>query len=144
VITGAGESPTYPIIRKIGFADLKDAAAKGIDDFWVMPTHVIFLAIIYPIVGLFLARMTFGYDVMPVLPAFPLAAGFALIGPFAAIGLYDLSRQREKGADVSWKRTLGVLRCRSLDGITAIIRVDLRVGQKRGGRVALTPTLADL
>jgi len=59
-----------------------------------MPTHVIFLAIIYPIVGLFLARMTFGHDVMPLL--FPLAAGFALIGPFAAIGLYELSRQREK------------------------------------------------
>ena len=59
-----------------------------------MPTHVIFLAIIYPIFGLFLACMTFGYDVMPLL--FPLAAGFALIGPFAAIGLYELSRQREK------------------------------------------------
>ena len=59
VLTGAGESPTYPIIRKIGFADLKDAAAKGIDDFWVMPTHAIFLAIIYPLVGLFVARMIF-------------------------------------------------------------------------------------
>ena len=118
VLTGAGESPTYPIIRKIGFADLKDAAAKGIDDFWVMPTHVIFLAIIYPLVGLFLARMTFGYDVMPLL--FPLAAGFALIGPFAAIGLYELSRQREKGVDVSWKHAFGVLRCPSLDAIAAL------------------------
>ena len=39
VLTGAGESPTYPIIRKIGFADLKDAAAKGVDDFCAMPTH---------------------------------------------------------------------------------------------------------
>jgi uncharacterized membrane protein len=115
VLTRAGESPTYPIIRKIGFADLKDAAAKGIEDFWVMPTHVIFLAIIYPIVGLFLARMTFGYSVMPLL--FPLAAGFALIGPFAAIGLYELSRQREKGVDVSWKHAFGVLRCPSLDAI---------------------------
>src|SRR6516164_9021660 len=105
VLTGAGESPTYPIIRKIGFADLKDAAAKGIDDFWVMPTHVVFVAIIYPIVGLFLACMTFG---------------FALIGPFAAIGLYELSRQREKGVDVSWKHAFGVRRCRSLDSIAAL------------------------
>jgi uncharacterized membrane protein len=83
-----------------------------------MPTHVIFLAIIYPIVGLFLARMTFGYDVMPFL--FPLVGGFALIGPFAAIGLYELSRQREKGVDVSWKHAFGVLRCRSLGGIAAL------------------------
>lgn len=118
VITGAGESPSYPIIRKIGFADLKDAVAKGIDDFWVMPTHAIFLAIIYPIVGLFLARMTLGYDVIPLL--FPLAAGFALIGPFAAIGLYELSRQREKGVDVSWEHAFGVLRSRSLVGIAAL------------------------
>src|SRR5262249_55717535 len=73
VLTGAGKSSTYPIIRKIGFADLKDAAAKGIDDFRAMPTHVIFLAIIYPVVGLFLFRMTFGHDVMPLL--FPLTAG---------------------------------------------------------------------
>src|SRR5262244_4677958 len=83
-----------------------------------MPTHVIFLAIIYPIFGLFLACMTFGYDVMPLL--FPLAAGFALIGPFAAIGLYELSRQREKGVDVSMKLAFGVLRCRSLDAIAAL------------------------
>ena len=48
VITGAGESPAYPIVRKVGFADLKDAVAKGVDDFMAMPTHVIFLAIIYP------------------------------------------------------------------------------------------------
>jgi uncharacterized membrane protein len=116
VLTGAG--PTYPIIRKIGVADLKDAVAKGIHDFLVMPTHVIFVAIIYPIVGLFLARMTFGYDMMPLL--FPLAAGFALIGPFAAIGLYELSRQREKGVDVSWTHAFGVLRCPSLDGIAAL------------------------
>lgn len=118
VMTGAGESPAYPIIRKIGFADLKDAVAKGIDDFWVMPTHAVFLAVIYPVVGLFLARMSFGYDVVPLL--FPLAAGFALIGPFAAIGLYELSRQHEKGVDVSWKDSLGVLRCPSLDGIAAL------------------------
>ena len=115
MLTGAGESSTYPIIRKIGFANLKDAAAKGIDDFRAMPTHVIFLAIIYPVVGLLLFRMTFGHDVMPLL--FPLAAGFALIGPFAAVGLYELSRQREKGVDVSWKHAFAVLRCRSRGAI---------------------------
>ena len=118
VFTGAGESPAYPIVRKIGFADLKDAVAKGIDDFLAMPTHVIFLVIIYPLVGLFLARLTFGYSVMPLL--FPLAAGFALIGPFAAIGIYELSRQRERGVEVSWKHAFGLLRCPSLDAIAAL------------------------
>src|SRR6202521_2186758 len=118
VLTGAGESPAYPIVRKLRFADLTDAVAKGIDDFWAMPTHVIFLAIIYPLVGLFLARMTFGLRVMPLL--FPLAAGFALIGPFAAIGLYEISRQREQGVDVTWRHAFEVLRCPSLDSIAAL------------------------
>src|SRR5215510_3920670 len=118
VLTGAGESPAYPIVRKIRFADLKDAVAKGIDDFWAMPTHVIFLAIIYPLVGLFLARMTFGLGVMPLL--YPLAAGFALIGPFAAIGLYEVSRQRERGAEASWRHAFGLLRYPSLDAIAAM------------------------
>src|SRR6201993_2602577 len=118
VLTGAGESPAYPIVRKIGFADLKDAVAKGIDDFRAVPTHVIFLAIIYPLVGLFLARMTFRLHVMPLL--YPLAAGYALIGPFAAIGLYEMSRQREQGVDVTWKHAFGVLRRPSLDAIAAL------------------------
>jgi uncharacterized membrane protein len=118
VITGAGESLAYPIVRKIGLADLKDAVAKGIDDFWVMPTHVIFLAMIYPLVGLFLGRLTFGYAVLPLL--FPLAAGFALIGPFAAIGLYEMSRQRELGGDVTWTHAFELRKCPSLDAIAAL------------------------
>ena len=108
VLTGPGESPADPVVRKIGVADLKDAVVKGIDDFLAMPTHVIFLAVIYPLVGLFLAGITFGHNVVPLL--YPLAAGFALIGPFAAIGLYELSRQRERGVEASWKHAFGLLR----------------------------------
>ena len=118
LFTGAGDSPAYPIVRKIGVADLKDAVAKGVDDFMAMPTHVIFLAVIYPVVAWFLAAMTFGYDLIPLL--FPLAGGFALIGPFAAIGLYELSRQRERGVEVSWKHAFGLLRYPSLDAIAAM------------------------
>jgi uncharacterized membrane protein len=55
ILLGAGVSPAHPSIRRIGFADLKDALAKGVDDFMAMPTHAMFLCMIYPIIGLVLA-----------------------------------------------------------------------------------------
>ena len=53
------------------------------DDFSAMPSHAVFLCVIYPVLGLLMIAMTLGYS-MPL--AFPLAAGFALLGPLAAIG----------------------------------------------------------
>src|SRR5215510_2029592 len=86
ILFGAGTRPAQPVVRKIDLADLRDALAKGADDFYAMPTHAIFLCIIYPIVGFALARLAFGYSILPLL--YPLASGFALVGPIAALGLY--------------------------------------------------------
>jgi uncharacterized membrane protein len=118
LITGAAESPAHPVVRVIGPADLKDALAKGFQDFSAMPSHAMFLCVIYPFLGLVLGRLAFGYDVLPLL--FPLAAGFALIGPFAALGLYELSRRREQGLDVSWRRALEVYRAPSFGAIMVL------------------------
>jgi uncharacterized membrane protein len=118
VITGAGESPAHLTVRKITLNDLKDALARGLDDFRAMPSHAVFLCLIYPVVGFALARMVLGYNVLPLL--FPLAAGFALIGPFAALGLYEMSRRRELGLDVSWRHALDVFRSPSIGAILAL------------------------
>ena len=101
-----------PVVRAIGLGDLKYALTKGLEDFRAMPTHVIFLSLIYPIAGIAIWRATFGYDVVPLL--YPLAAGFALIGPFAAIGLYELSRRRELGLDTSWKHAFDIIHSPSI------------------------------
>jgi len=105
-------------VRKIGLADIGDALAKGLDDFRAMPTHVIFLSLIYPLAGLILGRALFGYQLVPLL--FPLAAGFALIGPFAAVGLYELSRRREAGLDTSWTHAFDVLYAASFRAILTL------------------------
>jgi uncharacterized membrane protein len=118
VILPAEPTQDLPAIRTIGLADLKDALAKGLDDFRAMPTHVIFLSVLYPIIGIALGAATFGYDVIPLL--FPLAAGFALIGPLAAIGLYELSRRRELGLDTSWKHAFDIIHSPSIWGIAAL------------------------
>src|SRR5438552_10864460 len=89
-----GDAATYPI-RKIQLSDLGEALRLGWEDFKAMPSHAVVVCVIYPVLGIALFRMVLGYSVLPLL--FPLAAGFALLGPFAALGLYEMSRRRENG-----------------------------------------------
>jgi uncharacterized membrane protein len=118
VIFSPGLVRAHPAIRKIGLSDLKEALISGYDDFAAMPSHALFLCVIYPIVGLVLARLVLGYAVLPLL--FPLAAGFALLGPFAAIGLYELSRRREAGRDLFWTHAFDVFHSPSFGSIAAL------------------------
>src|SRR5256885_1858811 len=117
ILAGATQSPVHPSLRHITPADLKDALVKGWGDFSATPSHAIFLCVIYPAIGIALACLTLGYAIVPLL--FPLAAGFALLGPLAAIGLYELSRRREAGLEVSATDAFDVLRSRSIGAIVA-------------------------
>lgn len=97
-----------PVVRKVGIADLREALQKGYDDFKVYRSDVVFIGIIYVVVGLVLGRALLHASLVPML--FPLASGFAIIGPFAAVGLYEMSRRREQGAEVNWAAALEMLR----------------------------------
>lgn len=118
VIPPALPTDDLPVVRLLRVEDLRDALRKGLEDFWAIPTHVVFLCLLYPIVGLLLFRMTFVYDLLPLL--YPLAAGFALLGPFTAIGLYEISRRRELGLDTSWMHAFDILHSPSLLPIVAL------------------------
>src|SRR6476660_5639338 len=99
-LVGAEPAGARPVIRKISVADLKDSLSRGLSDFWAMPSHAVSLCLIYPIIGLIMARVILGYAILPML--FPIAAGFALVGPFGAVVFYELGRRRERGEEVSW------------------------------------------
>ena len=108
----------HPEIRTIAVADLAYAVRRGVEDFSAKPSHVIFLTVIYPVVGLMLARMTTDSALMPLF--FPLVAGFALLGPFAALGLYELSRRRERGEEPHWSDALHVAKSPSFGSIVGL------------------------
>jgi uncharacterized membrane protein len=114
----AQDHAAAPIIRTIGFADLHAALRLGWEDFKAVPSHAVMLCLIYPVLGLALARTVLGYSVLPLL--FPLAAGFALLGPFAAIGLYELSRRRELGLPASAFDAIEVLRSPSFGAMLGL------------------------
>lgn len=105
-------------IRTIDLSSLMRALRLGWDDFKAVPSHAVMLCAIYPVLGLVLARAVFGYAVLPLL--FPLAAGFALLGPFAALGLYELSSRRDRGEEASAWDAFEVLRSPSFGSMLGL------------------------
>jgi uncharacterized membrane protein len=97
-----------PAVRRIRTSDLRAALIRGLADFEAYRSDVIFICLIYPLVGILLAWLSFGYHFLPLL--FPLASGFALVGPVAAVGLYEMSRRREQGHRIGWIDAFGVVR----------------------------------
>ncbi len=107
-----------PRVRCIGPADCFSALAEGFDDFFAMPTYPIFVGLFYAVAGIALFAMTSLGNALQL--AFPIAAGFAIIGPFVAIGLYEMSRRRERGLAVRGRDAFTVLRSPALPSILAL------------------------
>src|SRR3954462_15551375 len=112
------DAASAPGIRTIGLSELHRALQLGWEDFKAVPSHAIILCVIYPVLGLVLARFVHGYSVLPLL--FPLAAGFALLGPFAALGLYEMSRRHEDGQSASAWDAMEVFRSPSFGAMLGL------------------------
>jgi uncharacterized membrane protein len=118
VIKGGSATAVDPSVRRIRVAEVFAALRQGTDDFWVKPSHYVFLCLIYPVAGVFIAYWTSGANVLQLL--FPLMSGFALLGPFVSIGLYEISRRRELNLDTSWQHALEVRNSPALPAILAL------------------------
>jgi len=110
--------PVHPVVRRIQVADLRDVLAKGFEDFRETPTQLVFLGVIYPIIAFVAARAARGGDLLGLF--YPLVAGLSLMGPLVSVGVYELSRRREQGLDVSWVNAFDVLRSPSLFSIATL------------------------
>ena len=105
-------------VRRIGANDCFAALREGVEDFLATPTHPVFVGVAYALAGVALAALSSFASALHLI--FPLAAGFALVGPFFAVGLYELSRRREAGRTASWRDAFAVFRSPALPSVIAL------------------------
>lgn len=98
---------SLPEVRSIAISDLRGALQQGWADFRNAPAFGLFFGAIYALGGLILVSVVTMLDMRWV--AYPLVIGFALLGPFVASGLYEVSRRLETGRSLSWPVVLGVV-----------------------------------
>ncbi len=104
---GGDDAQAMPTLRAIGWQDIRAALRLGIADFAAFRSDVIAACLLYPVIGACLMWFAFHEGILPL--AFPLVSGFALLGPVAAIGLYELSRRREAGENPAWSDAFSVV-----------------------------------
>ena len=115
---GSSDTKQLPMVQTLTLQDLRACLRAGYHDFLETRADAIFIVLIYPIAGLLMFGFALNMNLVPLLA--PLVAGFALIGPVAAVGLYEISRKREQGNEVHWLDAFGVFRSPSFGAILVL------------------------
>lgn len=105
-------------VRRIDASDIRGALAEGWRDFLAMRGDILFLGILYPLIGFVVASVTLGGPLVPLF--LPIAAGVGLLGPVAAVGFYELARRNENGLHSNWSHFLDVRKRPSFEEIAAV------------------------
>ncbi len=103
----SSDGAATPVVNRITTADIRAALGAGFADFGALRTDVAVMCLLYPIIGGLLFYFAWNHSLLPLV--FPLASGFALIGPAAAVGLYEMSKRREAGQETGWSDGFAVL-----------------------------------
>ena len=99
--------PTMPRVNQMRFGDLRDSLLQGLADFGRAPIYGLAFAAVFSLIGLVVVLSLAAWD-MPWL-IYPVAIGFPLVGPFAAVGFYQISREFEAGKVPSWRGIFSVM-----------------------------------
>jgi uncharacterized membrane protein len=112
---------TDPVVQRITAADVAEAFAQGLRDFQALPFYGLAFGALYAAGGIVIVLSLTAFGMAHL--AYPLTAGFALIGPFVAIALYDVSRRREAGQPITFGAIWSTIRSRSEIGWMAFVTV---------------------
>ena len=113
-----GDHAAPPEVRTITTSDIRAALRLGLADFSALRTDVIVACLLYPIIGACVVWAAHHRNLVPLI--FPLVSGFALVGPAAAVGLYEMSRKREAGKSAGWADAFAVLQSPRFGAIFAL------------------------
>jgi uncharacterized membrane protein len=110
-----------PVVRRITSADIAEALGQGLRDFQAVPLYGLAFGALYAGGGIVILLSLTAFDMIYL--AYPLAAGFALLGPFVAIGLYEVSRRREAAQPISMRDIWSTVKSRGEIGWMALVTV---------------------
>jgi uncharacterized membrane protein len=108
-----------PVVRRIGAGDIAEALVQGLRDFQAAPLYGLAIGGFYAAGGIVILLCLTAFGMIYL--AYPLAAGFALIGPFVAIGLYEVSRRLEAKQPLSVPAIWSTVTSRSEIGWMAFV-----------------------
>jgi uncharacterized membrane protein len=122
---GGDAAAAAPQVRRLTRADLRQALRRGAADLAAFRSDVMFVCLLYPLIGAALAALALQGNLVQLV--FPLLSGFALVGPAAAVGLYEMSRRRERGETAGWSAYLAVLSSPRFGAILVLALAQLAV-----------------
>ena len=98
---------TLPAVAALSVSDMRQCLFEGMSDFARAPVYGIFFGAVFALAGLAIVAALTWWQIPWLI--YPFAIGFPLIGPFAAAGLYEVSRRLETGQPLSWGTVLPVV-----------------------------------
>jgi uncharacterized membrane protein len=117
--TKPAASPMRDIpVRTITEADLRQSLRDGYADFMEKRGDLIFVGLLYPLIGICAAIAATGGSILPLL--FPMLAGLSLLGPLVSTGFYQLAKRREAGIESSWWHFFDVINSPSREAILLV------------------------
>jgi uncharacterized membrane protein len=114
---GSHDTRSLPVVRAIDLNDIRQSLRLGFQDFVRFRSDVITMAVLYPAIGICLAFLAFQGNFFQLV--FPVISGFALVGPVAAVGFYEMSRRQEAGQEPSWAAPFDVINAPGFGAILA-------------------------